>query len=86
MSLMTLELHYPSNWAYEGTVDICYVDGNAEKSYGQLQQGSYMSRETYAGHRWHMIVRARTGALAFGSNINRRFPPPPGSVPNPGSS
>ena len=43
-SLMTLELHFPSNWACEGTVDVLYVDGgnNFEKSYGTLAQGQHM--------------------------------------------
>lgn len=54
MSLMTLEIHFPSNWAYEGTVDVLYLDPTTkiEKSYGTLSQGSYMLRETFNGHRW----------------------------------
>ena len=32
--LMTLELHYPTNWAYEGEVDVLYSDGSGELSYG----------------------------------------------------
>ena len=50
---MTLELHYPSNWAYEGEVDVLYCDPNngAETSYGRLSQGQVMVRETYPGHR-----------------------------------
>ena len=57
-TLMTLELHFPSNWACEGSVDVLYLDtatGN-ERSYGQLSQGAMpMLRETYPGHTW--IVR-----------------------------
>ena len=55
-SLMTLELHFPSNWACEGTVDVLYVDGgnSSEKSYGTLAQGQHMVRETYPGHRWNV--------------------------------
>ena len=30
--LMTLELHYPTNWAYEGEVDVLYSDGSGELS------------------------------------------------------
>jgi|EP00908_Phaeocystis_cordata_P006770 hypothetical protein len=58
--LMTLELHYPSNWAYEGEVDVLYCDPNngAETSYGRLSQGQVMVRETYPGHRW--VVREST--------------------------
>ena len=51
-TLMTLELHYPTNWAYEGEVDVLYCDGSSETSYGRLAQGQTMSRETYEGHRW----------------------------------
>ena len=51
-TLMTLELHYPTNWAYEGEVDVLYCDGSSEMSYGRLAQGQTMSRETYEGHRW----------------------------------
>ena len=29
--LMTLELHYPTNWAYEGEVDVLYSDGSGER-------------------------------------------------------
>ena len=56
MALMNLELHYATNWAYEGQVDVLYVDTGTggEKSYGQLAQGSYMTRETYAGHTWNV--------------------------------
>ena len=58
--LMTLELHFPSNWSFEGTVDVLYVDGasGSERSYGTLAQGSYMTRETYPGHRWrtHLLL------------------------------
>ena len=56
MSLMNLELHFPSNWSFEGTVDVLYVDAATgdEKSYGTLSQGSYMTRETYPGHRWNV--------------------------------
>ena len=53
--LMTLELHYPANWAYEGEVDVLYSNGNGETSYGKLAQGQTMSRDTYPGHRW--VVR-----------------------------
>lgn len=54
-TLMTLELHFATNWSFEGTVDILYVDGSTgrEQSYGSLAQGAYMSRETYPGHRWN---------------------------------
>ena len=53
--LMTLELHCPTNWAYEGEVDVLYSDGSGEMSYGRLAQGQTMSRDTYPGHRW--VVR-----------------------------
>ena len=52
--LMVLELHFPSNWAHEGTVEVLYVDGENERSYGTLAQGAYMTRETYPGHRWNV--------------------------------
>ena len=54
MSLMTLELHFPTNWACEGNVEILYLDAGtqSEKSYGRLAQGETMARETYPGHRW----------------------------------
>ncbi len=53
MTAMLLELPYPPNWSYEGAVDVLYVDGTAKEiSYGTLQQGQTMTRETYAGHRW----------------------------------
>ena len=56
LSRTHLELHYATNWAYEGQVDVLYVDTGTggEKSYGQLAQGSYMTRETYAGHTWNV--------------------------------
>ena len=46
-----MELHFPSNWACEGEVDVLYVDGvtGAETSYGTLAQGKSMTRETYPG-------------------------------------
>jgi hypothetical protein len=53
--LMTLELTLAPNWAYEGTVDVCYVEASgSERSYGTLAQGSTMNRETYSGHLWHV--------------------------------
>ena len=56
MGTMTLELHYPPNWSYEGEVDVLYVDTNTrgETSYGRLAQGGTMLRETYEGHIWVM--------------------------------
>ena len=35
---IVLELHYPSNWAYEGEVDVLWCEGanGAERSYGFL--------------------------------------------------
>lgn len=55
--VMVMELHYPSNWAYEGEVEVLYADPNsgAEASYGRLAQGQTMARETFPGHRW--VVR-----------------------------
>ena len=35
--LMTLELHYPTNWAYEGEVDVLYSDGSGELSLARRQ-------------------------------------------------
>lgn len=32
---MTLELHYPANWAYDGEVEVLHLDGKGEKSYGR---------------------------------------------------
>lgn len=51
-----MELHYANNWAFEGTIDVLYVDSATgdEKSYGTLAQGSYMTRETFAGHTWNV--------------------------------
>ena len=56
MSAMDLELHFPNNWSFEGTVDVLYVDtaSGEERSYGSLAQGAYMTRQTYAGHVWNM--------------------------------
>ena len=62
--LMSLELHYPSNWAYEGTVDILYVDGASEKSYGTLVQGGTHTQQTFPGHRWHVRERTSRELLA----------------------
>lgn len=51
---MTMELTFPFNWAYEGTVDVLYLDPStgSEMSYGSLQQGRTMVRETFEGHHW----------------------------------
>lgn len=57
-TLMTMELHFPSNWACEGSADVLYLDAttSTEHSYGTLSQGGMpMVRETYPGHTW--IVR-----------------------------
>ena len=56
MSAMDLELHFPNNWSFEGTVDVLYVDATSgeERSYGSLAQGAYMTRQTYSGHVWNM--------------------------------
>ena len=56
MAMMVVELHMPTNWAYEGTVDVLYVDAvsGKETSYGSLAQGSYMTRETFPGHTWNV--------------------------------
>jgi len=50
--LVRLSFHYPSNWSFEGTVDLLWCDGSSERSYGKLQQGGQATRETYIGHRW----------------------------------
>ena len=53
MAAMTLVLHFPSNWAFEGSVDVLYIEpGGAERSYGTLVQGGTRTQQTYAGHRW----------------------------------
>ena len=52
-SLVTLEVHYPYNWACEGTADLLYCDAaTGEKSYGSISQGSSKQQETYPGHQW----------------------------------
>ena len=68
--LMTLELHYPTNWAYEGEVDVLYSDGSGEMSYGRLAQGQTMSRETYPGHRW--VVREAASRELLMSIVSAR--------------
>ena len=48
MEPISLELHYPANWAYEGEVEVLWSEGNgAERSYGRLSQGATMVRETF---------------------------------------
>ena len=95
--LMTLELHYPANWAYEGEVDVLYSNGNGETSYGKLAQGQTMSRDTYPGHQWVVreaasrellmsIVASRpAGGTAQPQLVMRptRFGPPAASSPRP---
>jgi len=76
--LMTLELHYPVNWAYEGEVDVLYSDGSGEMSYGRLAQGQTMSRDTYPGHQW--VVREAASRELLMSIVAAR---PAGSATQP---
>ena len=36
---MTLELHYPANWAFEGEVEVLHLEGKGETSYGRQRLG-----------------------------------------------
>ena len=81
-TLMTLELHYPTNWAYEGEVDVLYCDGSSETSYGRLAQGQTMSRETYEGHRW-AVREANNPNPKPDSSAHPSPSPNPSPNPNP---
>ena len=71
---IVLELHYPSNWAFEGEADVLWCEGanGAEKSYGTLAQGGNMQRETYEGHSW--VVREMRSREVLSTILARRPP------------
>jgi len=70
-ALLTMEMHFPSNWSAEGSVDVVYLDtsSGAESSYGSLAQGATMNRETYEGHRW--LLREATSRELLMSVVAR---------------
>ncbi|KAL1507946.1 hypothetical protein AB1Y20_007550 [Prymnesium parvum] len=74
-SVVTLEFHFPSSWAFEGTVDVLWCDRGNEVSYGRLSQGSSMPRDTYEGHTW--LVREAISREVVCAVVARR-PDAPG--------
>jgi hypothetical protein len=78
MTAFAMEMVFPSNWSFEGEVDICYVDAStgAEKSYGTLAQGKTKTQETFAGHCWNVREsRSRELLVSFVASQ------PPGNAP-----
>ena len=64
LELMTLELHYPTNWAYDGEVEVLFLDGNGETSYGRLRafgRKSCHSPHVTAATRHQQHMAAATG-------------------------
>jgi len=49
---VTLEFHFPANWAIENEVDILWSNGSEEQSYGRLAQNRSITQQTYPGHCW----------------------------------
>ena len=73
-ALMRVEFTFPSNWCYEGTVDLLYVDPgtNMETSYGVLAQNTTRVQETYEGHCW--LLREQASRELLMSIVARRPP------------
>ena len=52
MTAVTLEFHFPANWALENELDVLWRDGSTEMSYGRLAQNRTITQTTYPGHQW----------------------------------
>eukprot|EP00966_Prymnesium_polylepis_P332066 7387602-Prymnesium_polylepis.1 len=67
-----LELHYPSNWSFEGVADVLWCEGanGGERSYGNIAQGAHLQQETFEGHSW--VVRELQSREVLSTIVARR--------------